>query len=280
MNKNKDRLQIIEKKKEYEKAKRFNDNVENEPPTIPLNPEDVDYLKIKKLNKVKTKIANKIAFSYIKKLVKKKKLIIKDVNGFENLLNINTGYILTCNHFNPNDNFALHYVLDKYLKKEKRKFYKVIREGNYSFPGLFGYFFRNCNTLPLSSNFKTMEKFTNAISTILKRKDIILIYPEQSMWWNYPKPRPLKAGAFRFAVKNDVPVVPCFITFNDSNVLDSDGFYVKEYTIHFSKPIYPSKKALTKDEINNMAINNFQVWKSIYEEEYKTPLKYEEEDKL
>ena len=70
MNKNNERLQIIEKIKEYEKAKRFNDNVENDPPTIPLNPEDVDYLRIKKLNKVKTKIANRIAFSYIKKLVK------------------------------------------------------------------------------------------------------------------------------------------------------------------------------------------------------------------
>ena len=48
----------------------------------------------------------------------------------------------------------------------------------------------------------------------------ILIYPEQSMWYNYRKPKPLKVGAFSFAVKNNVPVLPIFITCEDTENFD------------------------------------------------------------
>ena len=55
----------------------------------------------------------------------------------------------------------------------------------------------------------------------------MLVYPEQSMWWNYRKPKPLKKGAYTFAAKNHVPVLPCFITMEDSDILGDDGFYVQ-----------------------------------------------------
>ena len=108
-----------------------------------------------------------------------------------------------------------------------------------AFKGLYGYFFRHCNTLPLSSNYNTMKNFNHAMDTILKRGDIVLIYPEQAMWWNYRKPRPLKAGAFRYASKINVPIVPCFITMSDSTNYDKDGFKIQEYTVNFLKPIFP-----------------------------------------
>lgn len=38
-----------------------------------------------------------------------------------------------------------------------------------------------------------------------------VVYAEQSMWWNYRNPKPLKKGAFTFAAGSNVPVVPCFI---------------------------------------------------------------------
>ena len=39
-------------------------------------------------------------------------------------------------------------------------------------------------------------------------------------------------------------MLPVFITMSDSDVIDADGFYVQEYTVHFCEPIYPdpSKK--------------------------------------
>ena len=96
---------------------------------------------------------------------------------------------------------------------------------------------RHCNTLPLSSNFKTMEKFIAAVDRVLEKNQFVLVYPEQGMWWNYRKPRPLQKGAFSFAARNNKPVLPVFITMEDSDVLDDDGFYVQEYTVHFCEPI-------------------------------------------
>lgn len=270
----KDRLEVLEKIKEYERLGKFDQDVENDPPTIPLNPDDVDYLQVKWKTRLKRVIANKVAWHFINKLIRNKQMIIKDVVGLEQLEKINSGFILTCNHFNPFDNFALHKVLHTYLKKKKKRFYKVIREGNYSFPGIYGFFFRNCDTLPLSANFNTMKKFTHSIDVILRRGDVVLVYPEQGMWWNYRKPRPLKPGAFRYAVKAGVPVVPCFITMEDSTILGNDGFFIQAYTIHFMNPLYSNNEDNFKEAIDRLCSENYRLWKEKYEEVYQIPLTY------
>jgi 1-acyl-sn-glycerol-3-phosphate acyltransferase len=94
------------------------------------------------------------------------------------------------------------------------------------------------------------------------------------MWWNYRKPMPLQKGAFQFAVKSNVPVVPCFITMEDSDIVDSDGFNVQEYTIHIGKPIYPNKEENSKAQINYLMNENYSIWKDIYEKTYNYPLEY------
>lgn len=202
-------------------------------------------------------------------------MIIKEVRGIENFRNLESGAVITCNHFNAFDSFAIQVAYDM-SKHKKRKFYRVIREGNYtSFPGFYGFLMRNCYTLPLSSNSKTMQQFMRSTNTLLKEGNFVLVYPEQSMWWNYRKPKPLKKGAFVFAAKNNVPVLPCFITMQDSDILDSDGFYVQEYTIHIGKPIYGSKGVSVSENTENLKDENYKIWKEIYEKEYKIPLKYE-----
>ncbi|MBR2891282.1 MAG: 1-acyl-sn-glycerol-3-phosphate acyltransferase [Bacilli bacterium] len=267
------KLQLLNKIKDYELLKKFNEDIESDPPYKTLKPEDVRYINKKKIHIFKTYVANRIAINHINKLIKKKQLIIEDVIGLENLMNVCTkqGCILTCNHFNPFDNFALHAILQDYLFGQHKHLYKVIREGNYSFKGLYGFFFRNCNTLPLSSNFDTMKKFTRSIKEVLlEEKEIVLIYPEQSMWWNYKLPRPLKIGAFKYAKNFNVPIVPCFITMRDSDILDPDGFYIQKYTIHFLEPIFPNKESTPEDLMNQ----NYNVWKKTYEEFYNVPLQY------
>ena len=87
----------------------------------------------------------------------------KEIRGIENFRNLNTGALITCNHFNAFDSFAMQLVYDK-AEQPDRLFYRVIREGNYtSFPGFYGFLMRNCDTLPLSSNLKTMKKFMIAV---------------------------------------------------------------------------------------------------------------------
>ena len=99
------------------------------------------------------------------------------------------------------------------------------------------------------------------------------------MWWNYRKPKPLKNGAFTFAVKNGVPVIPCFITMRDTDLIGDDGFFVQEYTIHIGKPLEPDRDLPYSKKVQALADENFRIWKEIYEREYGMPLRYTTETK-
>lgn len=273
--KSKDRLEILEKIKKLEEEGKFDMDAEDDPPTIPLEKEKVDYLNQKSTSKVKTLVANQIGKSFIRKLLRDNKMIIKEINGVDYLDEVKGGAMLTCNHFNPYDSMAIETMFRTSGQIKKRKLYKVIREGNYTnFPGLYGFFFKNCNTLPLSSKTSTMVNFVKAVEEILKRGDFILIYPEQSLWWNYKKPKPLKDGAYKLASKSLVPVIPIFITMEDSEIIGDDGFPIQQYIINIEAPIYPDEKLSIKENTEMMKNKNFEVWKNIYEKFYGEKLKY------
>ena len=273
------RVAVVKKIEEYERAGRFAEDVEDDPPTIPLDPDDIDYLRRSPLAKARTAAAFSAARRFVNRLTDDKKLIIKEIRGIENLTGLETGAVLTCNHFNAFDSFAMQIAVDS-AKLKNRKLYRVIREGNYtSFPGFYGFLMRNCNTLPLSSNHKTLKKFMEATDTLLGRGHLVLVYPEQSMWWNYRKPKPLKNGAFTFAVKNNVPVIPCFITMRDTDLVGDDGFFVQEYTIHIGKPLEPDRDLPYSKKVQALADENYRIWKEIYEREYGMPLRYTTETK-
>ena len=273
--KSQERIEILEKIKKLEEEGKFDIDAENDPPTIILTPENVDYLKRKSYSKIKNKVANKMGEKFLNNLLKDNKLIIKNINGIENLQSVETGAMITCNHFNPFDSFAIEKVFRISGQSKNKKLYKVIREGNYTnFPGLYGFFFRNCDTLPLSSNKKTMVEFMKSVDIILNRGDFILIYPEQSMWWNYRKPKPLKNGAFKLAARNNVPVIPIFITMEDSKIIGEDGFPVQEYTINIERPIYPDDKLTERENMEAMKNQNAEVWRKVYEDFYQTTLEY------
>lgn len=274
MEKSASRLKVLDKIAEYEKAGKWDIDVEDDPVTYELKPNKVDYLNIKLSSKIKSYFANKLGAGFFEKMLKDRQMIIKEVIGIENYLSVQGGAIITCNHFNACDNYAVYKAIEPYLSRGHR-LYKVIREGNYTNPPKpFGMFFRHCNTLPLSSNVETMKKFMTAVSTLLCRGEKILIYPEQGMWWNYRKPRPTKNGAYKLAVKNNVPVIPFFITMQDSDVLDPDGFYVQEYTIHIMPPLYPDENLTTKENIEKIKLDNYNLCKEKYEEVYKIKLEY------
>lgn len=273
--KSKERLEVLEKIDKLEREGKFDIDVENDPPTIELTPDNIDYLRRSGTSKIKRKVANKIGKKFLKKIIKKNKLIIKEIRGIENLKNVKTGAMITCNHFNPFDSFTIEKVFRSTKQHRSKKLYKVIREGNYTnFPGFYGFLFRNADTLPLSSNKRTMVNFMKAVDVILQKGDFILIYPEQSMWWNYRKPKPLKDGAFKMATRSNVPVIPIFITMEDSDIIGEDGFPIQEYTVNIEKPIYPDSEKSEKENTVMMKDKNYEVWKKIYEDFYQIPLEY------
>ena len=164
------RLKVQARIEELEKNGKFDIDVEDDPPTIVLTPDNIDYLRKKMTSKIKRVFENEVGESFLDIFIKNNKLIIKKVNGIENLNKISTGAIVTCNHFNPFDCFTVEKVFRMSGKIEEKRLYKVIREGNYTnFPGLYGFFFRNCDTLPLSSNKRTMVNFMKAVDSLLQK---------------------------------------------------------------------------------------------------------------
>lgn len=272
MEKSTQRLNILNKINELEEKGLWHTDVEDDPVTKPLLPNKIDYLNKKLSSKILTFFANKAGTSFFEKLIKSNQLIIDNVIGIENFTAVSGGAIITSNHFNPCDNYAIWKAIKPHMKG---KLFKVIKEGNYTnSPPPYGFIMRHCNTLPLSSNTQTMKKFLKSVNVLLNKGKKILIYPEQAMWWNYRKPRPFANGAFNLAVSNNVPIIPMFITMQNSDVLDGDGFPVQKYTIHIHPAIYPDKSLSKRESIEKLKNENYEFCKKTYEQVYNTPLVY------
>ena len=122
-----------------------------------------------------------------------------------------------------------------------------------------------------------MKKFFEGVNYYLTHGQQILIYPEQGMWWNYRKPRPLTVGAFKMAADANAPVLPMFITMADSDIVGNDGFFVQEYTVHILEPIFPDSNLSVKKNAEQMKDKNYEMWKTLYEKVYGIPLVYKSE---
>lgn len=127
MERSQDRLDILKKIEEYEKNGWFDRDVEDDPPTKPLDYTKVDYTGKKLSTRIKSEIANRVAKNYFDGQIKKNRLIIKEVRGLDNYLSVTGGAVITCNHFNPYDNYAVFKAIEKPLGR--KRLYKVIREG-------------------------------------------------------------------------------------------------------------------------------------------------------
>ncbi len=273
MEKSAHKLELLRRIAELEKKQLWHLDVEDDPETYPLMPDQIDYLNEKLSNRIKNKVANLLGTRFFDKMIASGQLIIKEVRGIENFTAVKGGKIVTCNHFSVGDNYAVWMALREHM--DGKMLYKVIREGNYTNPPKpFGLFMRHCNTLPLSSQPSTMRKFFKAVKTLLSRGETILIYPEQGMWWNYRKPRPMQDGAFSLAVHNKVPVVPIFITMDDSDIIDGDGFPVQEFTLHILPAIYPDESLRLGEAKTKMSEQNYAAWVEVYENFYGKKLVY------
>lgn len=273
-----DRLDVLENIKNLESQQKFDVDPENDPPTYELKPNKIDYKRRNPINKIKRYFSFKICIKMLNQMKENGMFLLNDVDGIENLQNVESGAILTCNHFGVIDSFIMELSF-RQAKLKHKKLYRVIREGNYTNPPQgFKQVMRYCNTLPLSQNYHTMKKFLKCTNELIQEGNFVLVYPEEAMWWNYRKPRPLKNGAFRFAVKNNVPVIPCFVTMQDSDKIGPDGFPIQIHTMHIGKPMYPNADLTLSQNIETMKNKNFEIWKNLYETTYNKKLKYSYEE--
>ncbi|OJF77239.1 MAG: hypothetical protein BKP49_03665 [Treponema sp. CETP13] len=207
-----------------------------------------------------------------------KKIYHTRIEGREKL-DLVKGAIITCNHYNIYDGLVAKWVFGK-------KPLKIMTADFNNRDGLLGKWMRASGIMPFSTKREIVASFTKAVEHHLKHGTSILFFPEGSEWWCYEKPRPLMDGAFHYAVANNVPVVPMFVTFSlpseqkegskeNSVVLkNKDGIEMRNFTVHVLDPIYPDPNLKKKENVQMMKEKNAQVWKETYEKIYKKKLSY------
>ena len=222
-------------------------------------------------------LKHKICLSAVKKYSKliNANLSSLKIVGKENLKGVK-GAIVTCNHISKIDSFAVRAAVGYDLM------YVAADFNNWDNP--IGELGRHTGYLPLSTSLdrKVMRKFNEAMGYYLEKKHKkVLIYPEQAMWRDYKKPRPLKDGAFHYAVKHKVPILPLFITIEDKTekIDELNRVNFGNYTIHILKPIYPKEDLSNKENLDYLRQTNYNTWKDLYESTYGIPLEYSTKDK-
>ena len=267
------RLAVLAKIEEYERRGWFDKDAEDDPPAPPLLAADTKYLDKGLPSRIKRALAFGAARLFFRGELQKKHLFLEATEGLSHFDAVQGGCVITSNHFHPYDSFIMQKVFDK--SGRRGRMYRVIREGNYTaFPGFYGFLMRNCDTLPLSSDPAAMRLFLKAVRKTLAEGNALLVYPEESLWWNYRKPKPEKRGAFEIAVRSGVPVIPCFITFKDTEKTDGDGFPILAYTPHIGAPILPDPTLPKREAAEKMRVENEAFCRAVYERVYGIPLVY------
>ena len=217
-------------------------------------------------NKMKAFIARKIAERETKRRNK-----YTEIRGLENAKCIKGGALITSNHFSYMDNTVIRLIAMKC--KKKRKFHIVIQETNVFMEGYFGFLMKNCNTLPVSRSASYMRNnLSPAIEKFLRRGDLVLIYPEQEMWFNYKKPREYREGAYHYAVKNNVPIISCFVEMQNMDEPGEGGFMRVKHILHVLPPIYPDPSLPERERRAEMMAIDKRQKRECYERVYGIPL--------
>ncbi len=185
------------------------------------------------------------------------------VTGKENIKALKKqGAICICNHFSYLDNLFIRAAVGQY-----RSYFTVAPWNNKT--GFAGRFLRAGGILPFSPNLAATRNLNDEIARLLGKGKIVNFYAEQAMWVNYQKPRPQKEGAFYYAIKNDVPVLPIFCTFQKS----ARG-HIKKLRINILPPIPVDKSLPRRQETARLKECSEEAWKRCYEENYGIPLEY------
>lgn len=158
------------------------------------------------------------------------------IEGKENLKKIkNTGAVTIANHAHMLDCTIVG------ISSIPRKVYFTSLESNFKIP-VVNVLIRLLNTLPIPTERASKKEFIETIDSLLKEGKIVHFYPEGSLWPYCERLRGFKNGAFDFAVRNQVPILPYVIEFRKP-----DGIYqwFKKkpcITVTILKPIEPPKE--------------------------------------
>ena len=193
------------------------------------------------------------------------------VNG--DLSVLEHGCFLTSNHFNPLENTIIR---DFVRKNGKKRLHVISQMCNFAMKGPLGFLLNYADTIPLWEDPRYLNgAFLNVLGGLLEKDEAILIYPEQEMWFNYRKPRPLKRGAYYFAAKLNAPVICCFVRMEDLDKKDTKEFRKVRYTLHVLDTLYPDPNKSVRQNSFEMCQRDLELKKAAYEAAYQKELSYD-----
>ena len=187
------------------------------------------------------------------------------------------GVIITSNHFSPLENTVIRYLVTKLHRK---KLGIISQVTNFAMTGALGFLMNYADTIPISlrPHYLANDLMTVLNERLVEKKDAVLLYPEQEMWFNYRKPRPPKNGAYLFAAKLNVPILSCFVEMIDMADDDTEEFRQVRYVLHVLGLLYPDPQKSLRENINYLSSEDYRLKKECYESCYGKPLTYQFEN--
>ncbi len=173
------------------------------------------------------------------------------IEGKENIKNLKTGAISVSNHVLILDCTMIG------LAFGLRKIYFTTRKGSFEIP-FVRKLIKLLRAIPIPTKMSNKECFVKQLDEALQKGKIIHFYPEKALWPYCEKIRNFKSGAFDFAIRNNIPVIPIVIKFRNPKGIRKMLKKKKDVTIKILEPItyrnpYENKKdgiAKLKEQVN------------------------------
>ena len=196
-----------------------------------------------------------------------------EIVGLEKARGLTGGAIITSNHFNPMDNTIIRHMTRQLGKK---RLYIISQQTNFAMEGVVGFLMRYADTIPIHDDLHYMhDDLYKILQDLMKKKQYVLIYPEQEMWFNYRKPRPAKRGAYYYAARLNVPILSCFVEQRDELERETDSFYKVRYVLHVLDPIYPRPGLSLRENSFWLCQQDYEQKRAAYEAIYGKRLQYD-----
>lgn len=160
------------------------------------------------------------------------------IKGRKNLKAIKSGFVVCANHTNSLDcvNYAVNVAAP-------RRAYQIGLKYSLQLP-FIRVLVKILGILPIADTMGGLKNFNKAVSTILERGNVLIVFPEAHIFPYYTGLRDFSVTSFKFSAKNNVPIVPCATTFRKRKVFKNCA---PKITINIGEPIYPDTNLSTNE---------------------------------
>lgn len=196
-----------------------------------------------------------------------------EIVGLEKIPQNLGGVLITSNHFSPVENTVIRHLTNTL---GRRRLNIISQTTNFAMPGVIGFLMNYADTIPISTEPRYLARdFLSVLKEkLVLRKEAVLLYPEQEMWFNYRKPRPPKGGAYFFAAKLNVPIISCFVEIVDMPKDDTPEFRQVKYILHVLDVLFPDAEKSVRENTEILSELDYALKKACYETVYGKKLTY------